>query len=246
MNDKTQNQETSPPPLRQYQRALIVAAHPDDPEFLFGAAVAKLVESGVEVRYLICSDGANGSRDLDIPTEEVAAIRMREQRVAAAALGVEEVAFLGFPDGGLFANSELRTAIAREIRRFRPDLVLTHFPHRVVDLPIDASHPDHIAVGEGTLSAIFPDASNARALPQLRREGLEPHRVKEIWLTGYERPNHYVDASAFVDKKVKAILCHKSQLNGSLSAPSWVYDWMRWAGRVPGYEYAESYKRIEL
>jgi LmbE family N-acetylglucosaminyl deacetylase len=245
MSDTQQSPaETHPRP--GYKRVLLVVAHPDDPEFLFGAAIAKLVADGAVVRYIVCSDGANGSRDSNLPSEEIVAIRAQEQRAAAAALGVAEVVFLGFPDGGLFAGCELRVAIAREIRRFKPDLLLTHFPHRVVDLPIDASHPDHIAVGEAALSAVFPDASNARALPQLLREGLGPHRVKEVWLTGYERANHYVNAVPFVDKKINAILCHKSQLNGSASVPKWVYDWMRWAGQEGGYEYAESYKRIQL
>lgn len=231
---------------RAYTRVLLVGAHPDDPEFLFGAAVAKLVSAGADVQYLICSDGANGARDSSLSSEEVIAIRAQEQRQAAAELGVGKVVFLGLPDGCLSADFPLRTAIAREIRRYRPDLVLTHFPHRVVDLPIDASHPDHFAVGEATLSAIFPDASNARALPQLRREGLEPHRVKEIWLAGYERANHFVNATSYMDKKIRAILCHQSQLNGSPDVPGWVYDWMKWAGKAAGCEYAESYKRIEL
>jgi|SRR5882724_470223 len=246
MTETKQNAQKPKSQPREYKSVLIVVAHPDDPEFLFGAAAAKLAEEGAEVRYVVCSDGANGGRDSEMPNEEVVAVRMQEQRQAAAALGAREVIFLGFPDGCLFPGPELRMAIAREVRRYKPDLVLTHFPHRVLDIPIDASHPDHIAVGESTLAAIFPAAANARALPQLRREGLEPHRVKEIWLTGYERPNHYVDAGPFVEKKVKAILCHKSQLNGGASVPPWVYDWMRWSGREPGYEYAESYKRIEL
>lgn len=247
MNDSKTNREMPKSRSQQtYQRALLVVAHPDDPEFLFGAAVAKLVNDGTQVRYAICSDGANGSRDTKMSSEEVTAVRAQEQRLAAGTLGVHEVSFLGFPDGRLYPNSELRIAIAREIRCFKPDLLLTHFPQRVLEVPIDASHPDHFAVGEAALSAAFPDASNPRAVPELLRAGLEPHRVKEIWLTGYERANHYVDAAPFVDKKIKAILCHKSQLNGSSSAPSWVYDWMRWSGKEPGYEYAESFKRIQL
>jgi LmbE family N-acetylglucosaminyl deacetylase len=246
MADKTKKAEKPETPPREYRSVLVVVAHPDDPEFLFGATAAMLANEGADVRYVICSDGANGSRDCGLSNSEVAAIRMQEQRQAAATLGVCDVIFLGFPDGGLFPGPDLRAAIAREVRRFKPDLVLTHFPHRVLDIPIDASHPDHIAVGESVLAAIFPDASNPRALPQLRREGLEPHRVKEIWLTGYERANHFVDAAPFIEKKAKAILCHKSQLNGSSSVPPWVYDWMKWSGREAGFQYAESYKRIEL
>lgn len=241
-NGKTQKTNGSP----EYRTALLIAAHPDDPEFLFGAAVARLVSEGVTVHYVICSDGANGSRDSNIPNTQLAAIRSQEQRKAADVLGVREVVFLAFPDGLLSPSAALRMAIAREIRRFKPDLILTHFPYRVLDVPIDASHPDHMAAGEAAMCAVFPDASNPRAFPELMREGLEPHRVREVWLAGYECANHYVDASPFVAKKMQAIMCHKSQLNGSSSPPAWVEHWMRWSGKQPGYEFAESFKRIEL
>ena len=231
-----------------YRRALVVAAHPDDPEFLFGAAVASLVHAGAEVGYVVCSDGANGSRDTAAPRERVATAREEEQRAAARALGVEDVVFLGFPDGRLAPTDELRTAIAREIRRFRPELVITHFPRRALDIPIEASHPDHIAVGEAALAAVFPDASNARALPALLDEGLQPHRVREVWVPGYERTDHYVDATPFMDRKIAAIRCHHSQVGGADPRESlaWVYGWMKGVGGQGGYEYAENYKRIPL
>jgi len=235
-------QESEAPKNRK--RALVVVAHPDDPEFLFGAAIAKLVEEGTQVSYLVCSDGANGSRDVAIPAKEVAAMRSAEQKAAAAVLGVSEVEFLGFPDGRMQASLELRLGIARAIRRSRPQLVITHFPHRVLDIPIEASHPDHMAVGEATLAAIFPDAVNVRSYPELQREGLEPHRVKEIWLAGYERPNHGVDATPYLEKKIKAICAHKSQVG--TSAPPWVYEWMKRSGARIGYDYGEEYKRIQL
>lgn len=233
---------------RTFQRALVVSAHPDDPEFLFGAAVASLVSGGTVVRYVVCSDGANGSRDASAPREDVVTARYAEQRAAARELGVEEVAFLGFPDGRLSPTQELRTAIAREIRSFRPELVITHFPQRVLDIPVEASHPDHIAVGEATLSAVFPDAANARACPGLLSEGLPPHRVAEIWVAGYESANHFIDASALIERKVAAILCHRSQLDGAPAgeAPPWVYWWMRRSGQRVGCEYAEDFKRIVL
>jgi LmbE family N-acetylglucosaminyl deacetylase len=231
-----------------FRRVLVVAAHPDDPEFLFGAAVARLVRDGADVEYVVCSDGANGSRDPDAPREEIAATRYEEQRAAARALGVEEVVFLGFPDGHLSPTDGLRTAIAREIRRVRPELVITHFPRRALDIPIEASHPDHIAVGEATLGAVFPDAANARALPELLREGLRPHRVREVWIPGYERTDHYVDATDLIERKIAAIRCHRSQVSGENPRESltWVYGWMKGVGRQAGYEYAENYKRITL
>ena len=231
-----------------HRRALVVAAHPDDPEFLFGATVAKLVDDGGEVSYVVCSDGANGSRDPSLPREDIAAVRCEEQRRAAAALGVRDVEFLGFPDGLLAPTAELRAAIARQIRRVKPDLVITHFPRRVLEIPIEASHPDHIAVGEAALAAVFPDAANARAHPELLAAGLAPHRVKEVWIPAYERADHYVDATGLMDRKIQAICCHASQVGGSnpRESLSWLYDWMRRTGREPGYEYAENYQRIRL
>lgn len=233
---------------RAYQRVLVVTAHPDDPEFLFGATVAMLVAGGAEVSYLICSDGSNGSRDATLLAEEVSAIRYAEQRAAATALGVLKVIFLGMPDGQLAPTYELRLAIAREIRRAKPELVLTHFPRRVLDIPMEASHPDHTAVGEATLSAILPDALNARTLPELVQDGLEPHRVKEVWIPGYEQPNLYVDATSCLEKKSRAILCHKSQMDSTSPnvVPPWVREFMSRAGSKYGCEYAEDFKRIRV
>ena len=151
---------------------MVVSAHPDDPEFGFGATVASLVDQGKTVVYVICTDGSQGGEDPTVPDQELTSTRYTEQRAAAALLGVTEVIFLGFRDGYLEANVELRRAISREIRRFKPDLVLTHSPLRAINIPIGASHPDHLAVGEATLAAVYPDARNPRAYPELLQEGL--------------------------------------------------------------------------
>ena len=232
--------------FRPHARALVIAAHPDDPEFLFGATIAMLVSEGTVVKYVICSDGANGQRNLALTKEEVSEVRAEEQRAAAAALGVAGVTFLGFSDGRLEATLDLRREIAREIRRERPDLVLTHYPKRVLELPLEASHPDHVAVGDATLAAIFPDATNGRAFPDMVSDGLTPHRVREVWIPGYECPNHYVDASALMERKFLAIRCHRSQLEAPPAGevPPWVSEWMRRAGTAAGYEYAENYRRL--
>lgn len=232
----------------RHARVLVVTAHPDDPEFHFGATVAKLVASGAEVCYVICSDGALGVAETEPSDVDVAARRYREQREAAAVLGVRKVTFLGHPDGRVTAGPHLRRAIAREIRRHRPGLVLTHFPRRVLGLPVEASHPDHVAVGEAVLDAAALDAATPRAFPAMLREGLEPHHVAEVWLPGYERPDIFVDATPFMDKKIEAILCHRSQLGdgGPGEPPAWLEEWMRGIGAACGYEYAENFKRITL
>jgi LmbE family N-acetylglucosaminyl deacetylase len=232
-----------------FERVMVVAAHPDDPEFGFGATVAKMSDEGAAVTYVICTDGSQGGEDPSVPDEELTATRYAEQRAAAEVLGVKEVVFLGFRDGHLAPNVELRRAIAREIRRYRPELVLTHSPLRAIDVPIGASHPDHLAVGEATLAAVYPDARNPRAYPELLQEGLEAYKVKEVWLPGFLSADLYVDASRYVDRKIEAISCHRSQFEKPGMEPDmpgkWTRERMRQAGESSGYEYAEAYKRLE-
>ncbi len=233
----------------RYERVLVVTAHPDDPEFGFGASVARLAEDGADVFYVICSDGCQGGEDPSVPDAELSAIRYAEQRAAAEVLGVRDVVFLGFRDGSLAPTVELRKAIAREIRRLKPDLVLTHTPVRSIGVGIGASHPDHTAVGEATLSAVYPDARNPRAFRELLAEGLEAHKVKEVWLPGFDDPDHYVDATGLVDKKIEAILCHRSQFEKpgmDADGPSkWIRDRMRQAGEKAGFEYAEAFRKLQ-
>lgn len=233
----------------RFERVLVVAAHPDDPEFGFGASVAKLATDGADVFYVICTDGSQGGEDPSVPDAELITTRYQEQRAAAEVLGVKDVVFLGFRDGHLVPSVELRKAITREIRRFKPELVLTHAPVRVLGVGIGASHPDHLAVGEATLSAVYPDARNPRAYPELLDEGLEAHRVKEVWLPGYDQPDFFVDATGLIDKKIEAVLCHRSQFDKpgmDADGPSkWIRERMRQVGEKAGLEYAEAFKKLE-
>ena len=233
----------------RYDTVLVVAAHPDDPEFGFGASVARLAEDGADVFYVICTDGCQGGEDPSVPDAELSATRYAEQRAAAEVLGVKDVVFLGFRDGYLAPNVELRKAITREIRRFRPDLVLTHLPARTLGVGIGASHPDHLAVGEATLSAVYPDARNPRAYPELLDEGLQAHKVKEVWLPGMDQADHFVDATGVVDKKIEAILCHRSQFQKpgmEDGAPrKWILERMRQVGEKAGFEYAEGFRKLQ-
>jgi LmbE family N-acetylglucosaminyl deacetylase len=228
------------------ERVLVVTAHPDDPEFHFGATVAQLVDHGSQVNYLIVTDGDQGiCPDPMSPHGQVGLVRCAEQRRAAAFLGVQDVTFLGWRDGSVVADLSLRKAIVAEVRRRRPSLVITHYPYRVLGIPLEASHSDHIGVGEAVLAAVYPDSGNARAFPELRAAGLGPHLVREVWLPGYEHPDHYVDATPYLRQKIDAIGCHRSQLTDG-SVPEWIYGWMREVGRAYGYEYSESYRRISV
>ena len=233
---------------QRYERVLVVAAHPDDPEFMCGATVARLADDGAEVVYVVCTDGSQGGEDPAISDDELSATRYREQRDAARVLGVKDVQFLGYKDGHLAADLELRKAIVREIRRFRPELVLTMSPVRELSISIGASHPDHLAVGEATLQAVYPDSRNPRAFRELLAESLEPHIVKEVWVPGFDGADHFVDVTATIDRKIEAVLCHKSQFgkpHQDQDGPGkWVYERAGETGKRAGYQYAEGFKRM--
>jgi LmbE family N-acetylglucosaminyl deacetylase len=187
--------------------------------------VAVWTGAGVEVAYCIATDGDAGGSDRSITREEMAAIRRREQRAAAAAVGVSEVTFLGFPDGRLVPSLELRCAIARVIRTFRPDRVVTQSPERNWSR-IYASHPDHLAAGEAAVCAVYPDARNPFAFPELLAEGLEPHTVPEVWIMATDRADRAVDATSTFDRKLAALRSHVSQVGDGDHLEALLRTWM--------------------
>ncbi len=233
------------------ERVLCVCAHPDDSEFGFGATVARLTSEGAEVTYVVVTDGSQGGEDPSIPDPELAITREAEQRAAAAVLGVREVCFLGLPDGRVVADVALRGLIVREIRRVRPQLVLTQSPARaLVSGRIGVDHPDHLAVGEATLQAVYPDARNPRAFRELLQEGLEPVRVEEVWIAAPQTGDHLVDVSGFVDKKLEALSCHRSQIDNASSArprsalERFIRERLAAQGEPAGYAAAEGFRRL--
>lgn len=233
------------------ERVLCVCAHPDDSEFGFGATVARLVAEGAEVTYVVVTDGSQGGEDPAVPDEGLAATRQAEQRAAAKVLGVREVRFLGQPDGRVVADLALRGLIVREIRRARPQLVLTQSPARaLVSGRIGVDHPDHLAVGEATLQAVYPDSRNPRAFRELLGEGLEPVRVEEVWIAAPQSGDHLVDVSGFVDKKLEALSCHRSQVDHSSAArprrdlQRFIRDRLAAQGEPAGYAAAEGFRRL--
>jgi LmbE family N-acetylglucosaminyl deacetylase len=187
-----------------------VFAHPDDVDFSAAGTVAQWVEAGIEVGYLLITRGDAGGFD-DTPREEMPLLREAEQRAAATAVGVKQVDFLtGYTDGTLSPTLSLRRDIAAAIRRFRPHRVLTSSPMRRWDR-IGASHPDHLATGEATTCAIYPDARNPFAFPELLAEGLEPWTVREVWYSGGPDPDHPVEITQTYQRKLAALRAHTSQ-----------------------------------
>lgn len=201
-------------PDSDVERALVVAAHPDDVDFGAAGTVALWTAAGIEVCYCVITNGDAGGFDPTVPRSEIAGIRQAEQRAAAAAVGVTAVEFLGYPDGRLVPGLELRRDLSRVIRRVRPQRLLAQTPARNYQR-IYASHPDHLAAGEATLCAVYPDARNPFAHPELLvDEALEAWAVPETWLMGGGTPDHYVDVTDVYERKVAALQSHVSQMPG--------------------------------
>lgn len=199
-------------PLLTPERALVVTAHPDDVDFGAGGAVATLVGNGCEVSYCIATDGDAGGFDPEVPRWQIPGIRRAEQVAAATVLGVSDVRFLGYPDGRLTVSHDLRRDIVRAIRQVRPQLVITQSPERNYRR-LYASHPDHMAAGEAALQAVYPDARNPFAHPELLSdEGLAAWHVDQVWLMGRERSDFHLDITEVFPKKLAALREHVSQV----------------------------------
>jgi len=196
-------------PIPDAQRVLCVHAHPDDVDFGCAGTVAGWVDAGLDVAYLVVTRGDAGGFD-ETPRERMPAIREAEQRAAAAILGVKQVDFLdGYSDGTVTPSVGLRRDIAAAIRRFRPDRILTNSPLRRWEFIAGPSHPDHLAVGEATTCAVYPDARNPFAFRELR--DLPPWTVREVWYSGGPSPDHVVDVAQTYPRKLAALRAHASQ-----------------------------------
>ncbi|MEA2681910.1 MAG: hypothetical protein QOK05_238 [Chloroflexota bacterium] len=231
------------------KRAMAIGAHPDDNEFGFFGTLAKLVQQGVDCTLVVVTNG-NAGGEGDRTHEELARVRVEEQAAAARVIGIERVINLGYEDGYVTPSLELRKDLTRVLRQQRPDLVFTHNAVRNYSA-IGGNHPDHLAVGEATLAAIYPAARNPMAFPDLlEHEGLEKWVVKWVYVAGatLERPNHWEDITDVLEKKVAALLAHTSQL------PPEVADWVRRNAAEAGerakkhggmdYAYAEEFLKL--
>lgn len=200
-----------PLPDADVQRTLVVAAHPDDIDFGVAGSVATWTAAGTHVTYLVCTYGGQGGFD-DTPRHEVPAIREREQRASAKAVGVHDVRFLdGYADGSLAVTDDLVRDVVRVVRQVRPQRVVAPSPERTWDM-LAASHPDHLAAGDATVRAVYPFARNPFAFPELLAdEGLEPWAAPELWLVAHPAPDHVVDVTDAIDAKLAALAAHTSQ-----------------------------------
>lgn len=208
----------------EIMRILVVMAHPDDCDFGAGGTIAQWTAKGISVSYCIITNGDQGGEESDVPLEEMAKVRQREQRDAGAALGVSDITFLNHRDGWLVPTIELRKEIVREIRKSKPDRMVIQSPERNYER-IFASHPDHLAAGEVAIQAVYPDARNPYAFTDLKEAGFEPWRVKEVWITSSPTPNHFVDITDTFPKKIAALKAHVSQTAHNAELEAMVRSW---------------------
>jgi len=195
----------------EIQRILVINAHPDDVDFSAAGTIAVWTDAGIEVIYCVVTDGDAGGHDENVPRAEIPVLRRAEQTAAAKQVGVHDLRFLGYPDGQVEATLALRKDLARVIRQVRPDRLLCPSPERNY-VRLGISHPDHRAVGSAALDAVYPDARNPFAFPELLAdERLEPWTVREVWLPGGPAPDHYVDITGTFPRKIAALRAHASQ-----------------------------------
>ena len=233
--------------IERPQRAMVVFAHPDD-EMGCSGTVASWTREGTQVLFVVCTNGDKGTEDPEMTPERMARTREREMRDAAGVLGVQEIVFLGYPDGELEDTRELRGELVREVRRFRPEAVLcqdvvSRNPH---------NHRDHRICATVTLDALFPYARDPLHFRELTQEGLQPHKVGTVLCWGTGQPTEFVDVGGAMETKIESMLCHRSQF---LERPSrdpnrepgdFMRQNARQIGEQAGVEYAEAFRKIEF
>ena len=190
-----------------HTKVMVITAHPDDAEFACGGTVAKWVKEGRQVVYVVCTNGDKGSNDPAMTSDKLAQLRIQEQLNAAKTLGVQEVIFLGYPDGELEDTADFRGQLVYLIRKYRPDIVVTMEPHRIAH-----QHRDHRIAGIVALDAIFPYARDRLSYPEQLTDGLQPHRVAEAYLAGSEHADVCIDIEDTFPQKLAALQCHVSQV----------------------------------
>ena len=192
-------------------RAMVVFAHPDDAELGAGGVVACWAAKGCEVTYVLCTNGSAGTADRALSPAQLAEKRAAEQRAAADFMGVANVVMLEYPDGGLADTRELLGDVVRAIRRYKPHTVLTHDPYRIKGF----QHRDHRAAGTASTDAVYPFARDHLHFPEhITQDGLQTHKVRELWYWGPDEAQIIVDVSAGIERQIAAVMRHESQMPG--------------------------------
>lgn len=227
------------------ESALVVMAHPDDMEFTCAGTMARWANAGSRVIYVLCTSGEVGISDPDMTKEKAAEIREAEQREAARITGVHEVVFLREPDGMLQPTLELRKKLVREIRRFRPEVVVCGDPTVIFAGETYINHPDHRAAAAAALDATFPAAGQPNLFQELEAEGLKAHKPRKVYVTSRDQSDVYVNIEETIDVKVAALRAHKSQMRDWDPEPR-IKEWASERAKGKEMGFAESFRVVTL
>lgn len=202
---------------------MVVCAHPDDAELGAGATLGKwIADGGAQVTLVVCTDGASGASDRELTSNDIVRLRREEQQAAADTLGILNLEMLGYPDGGLEDTAAFRGEIVRLIRQYRPLTLMTHDPaaHK------HFAHRDHRITGIVAQDAVYPYARDWLHYPEQLRDGVEPHKVREVLFWESDEPDVLVDVSGFLAAQAAALACHQSQLPGLDTGSGSLEEWL--------------------
>jgi LmbE family N-acetylglucosaminyl deacetylase len=225
--------------------AMAIFAHPDDIEFSCTGTMARWIKAGTHACYVLCTSGDVGIDTPGMTREQATEIREAESRAAAQITGVQEIVFLREPDGLLSPTLELRKKLVREIRRFRPEVVVTGDPTALWAGDDYINHPDHRAAALAAVDAVFPASGQPNLFEELAEEGLKAHKVRKLYASVWGDAALYVNIDDTIDIKVNALRSHKSQMK-DWDPEKMIKEWA--AERAKGKEmaYAESFKVVTL
>jgi LmbE family N-acetylglucosaminyl deacetylase len=224
---------------------MFIVAHPDDIEFGCAGTAARWVQAGCEVAYVLVTSGDVGIARTELTRAEAAAIREAEQLAAAEVVGVKEVVFLGEPDGMVVNTLDLRRRLVREIRRFKPEVVVCGDPTVLFVDNSYINHPDHRAVATAALDAVFPAAGQPHIFEELAAEGLAAHKVRKVYVQGFGDGDTFVNIGDVMDLKIAALRKHASQM-GEWDPEPMLREWAGLAGKGKEMEYAEAFRVMSI
>ncbi len=227
------------------ESAMAIVAHPDDIEFSCAGTLARWAKTGARICYVLCTSGDVGIAEPGMTKARATEIREAESLAAAAIAGVKNVIFLRDPDGLLVPSLDLRKRLVREIRRFRPEVVIVEDPTVVLASEDYINHPDHRAAGQAGLDAVFPAAGQPNLFEELEEEGLRAHKVRKVYVVSWGTADTFVDISETIDTKVNALRAHKSQM-GEWDPEQSIKDWAAERAKGKEMQYAEGFRVITL
>ncbi|MFH1522860.1 MAG: PIG-L family deacetylase [Patescibacteria group bacterium] len=232
--------------MKNKRKFLIFSPHPDDLDFACSGTCAKLISEGNEVVYCIITNGEKGGRKLNQSKKEMIAIREQEQRNAGKVVGVKKVIFLRQADGDLEHTRELRKKITEIIRKVKPNIVISFDPSNNSFDNFYRYHRDHRIAAEVVFDAIYPAVGSEVFFPELMKKNILPHKIDEVWFYAPERPNFFINITKTIDKKIKALKKHKSQIKNIIGLEKRIRDWAKENGKKRRMPYAETFRKVIL